>query len=115
MNARRFGRVDDLGHVLAGQVEDVGVVVLVEELLDLGREGALLGRELEVHGFPSCAGESDEASGPADHIIGRVRARLRPATLNTCAAARAGLTVPPRGPHPAHARRERLRCAATVR
>ena len=28
-------RVDDLRHVLAGQVEDVGVVVLVEELLDL--------------------------------------------------------------------------------
>ena len=47
-----LGRVDDLRHVLPGQVEDVGVVVLVEELLDLGREGLLLGRELEVHGDP---------------------------------------------------------------
>ena len=44
-----LGRVDDLGHVLAGHVEDVGVVVLVEEGFDLGQEGLLLGRELEVH------------------------------------------------------------------
>ena len=44
-----LGRVDDLRHVLPGEVEDVGVVVLVEELLDLGREGLLLGRELEIH------------------------------------------------------------------
>ena len=36
-------RVDDLRHVLAGEVEDVGVVVLVEEALDLVREGLLLG------------------------------------------------------------------------
>ena len=42
-------RVDDLGHVLPGQVEHVRVVVLVEELLDVGRKGALLGGELEVH------------------------------------------------------------------
>ena len=43
-------RVDDLRHVLPGEVEDLGIVVLVEELLDLRREGVLLGRELEVHG-----------------------------------------------------------------
>ncbi len=41
--------VDDLGHVLPGDVEDLGVVVLVEEPLDLVHEGELLGRELEVH------------------------------------------------------------------
>ncbi len=46
--------VDDLGHVLPGDVEDLGVVVLVEEPLDLGDEGELLGRELEVHAAASC-------------------------------------------------------------
>src|SRR5574338_1102420 len=57
-------RVDDLGHVLAADVGHVGRRVLVEERLDLGGEGALLGGELEVHGRPP--------SGPAgpreDHI-----------------------------------------------
>ena len=41
--------VDDLGHVLAGDVEDLGVVVGVEEGLDLFHELQLLGGELEVH------------------------------------------------------------------
>jgi len=45
-----LGRVDDLRHVLAGQIEDVGIVVFVEEADDLLFEGALLGREIEVHG-----------------------------------------------------------------
>ena len=45
-----LGRVDDLGHVLPGQVEDLGVVVGVEEGLDLLHEGQLLRRELELHG-----------------------------------------------------------------
>ena len=47
-----LGGVDDLRHVLAGQVEDVGVVVLVEEALDLLGEGLLLGGEVEVHRAP---------------------------------------------------------------
>ena len=50
MKARRFGRVDDLGHVLPGQVEHLGIVVGVEEGLDLLDERELLLRELEVHG-----------------------------------------------------------------
>ena len=45
-----LGRVDDLGHVLPGQVEDLGIVMGVEELLDLLGELELLGGELEVHG-----------------------------------------------------------------
>ena len=49
MNSRRFGRVDDLGHVLPRHVEHLGVVVLVEEPLDLVDEGELLGGEVEVH------------------------------------------------------------------
>ena len=68
MNAAALGRVDDLGHVLPGHVEDVGVVVLVEERLDLLGEGLLLGRELEVHG-PGGYRESDDPSetrGPVD-------------------------------------------------
>ena len=48
--------VDDLGHVLPGDVEDLGVVVVVEEALDLVDEGELLGRELEVHGRPPSSG-----------------------------------------------------------
>jgi len=36
-------RVDDLRHVLARDVEDVWIVVLVEEALDLRGEGQLLG------------------------------------------------------------------------
>ena len=44
-----LGRVDDLGHVLPGQVEDLGVVVGVEEGLDLLDERELLLGELEVH------------------------------------------------------------------
>jgi hypothetical protein len=43
-------RVDDLGHVLPRQIEDVGVVVVVEERVDVGAERALLGREVEIHG-----------------------------------------------------------------
>ena len=39
-----LGGVDDLGHVLPGQVEDVGVVVGIEEGLDLLDEGQLLRR-----------------------------------------------------------------------
>ena len=42
-------RVDDLRHVLAREIEDLGVVVRIEELLDFLGERALLGRELEVH------------------------------------------------------------------
>ena len=42
-------RVDDLGHVLAGDVEDVGIVVVVAERLDLGGEALLLLGELEIH------------------------------------------------------------------
>ena len=50
-----LGRVDDLRHVLAGHVEDVGVVVGVEELLHLGQERQFLRRELEIHdGAPGC-------------------------------------------------------------
>ena len=49
MNARRSRGVDDLRHVLAGRVEDLGVVVGVEELLDLGEKGPLLRGEIEVH------------------------------------------------------------------
>jgi len=37
------GRVDDLGHVLPGHVEDLGVVVVVEELLHVLDELELLG------------------------------------------------------------------------
>ena len=48
-----LGRVDDLRHVLAGQVEHVGIVVRVEVLDDLLFEGALFGREIEVHA-PDC-------------------------------------------------------------
>ena len=54
--------VDDLGHVLAGEVEDVRIVVLVEEALDLVGEGDLLWGEVEVHGAPGRASKSDEAS-----------------------------------------------------
>jgi hypothetical protein len=47
---RPSGRgVDDLGHVLPGDVEDLGVLVLVEEPLHLSHESELLGRELEIH------------------------------------------------------------------
>ena len=56
MNWRRIGRVDDLGHVLPGDVEDLRVVVGVEELLDLLDEFELLGGELEVHVGPPSAG-----------------------------------------------------------
>ena len=45
--------VDDLGHVLPGDVEDLGVVVVVEELLHVLDELELLGGELEVHGLAS--------------------------------------------------------------
>ena len=41
--------VDDLGHVLAGQVEDLGILVLVEERLDLVQERDLLRGEVEIH------------------------------------------------------------------
>src|SRR5439155_25172557 len=44
-----LGRVDDLRHVLPREIEDLGVVVLVEKALDLLGEGPLLGRELEIH------------------------------------------------------------------
>ena len=47
-------RVDDLGHVLPGEVEHVRVVVLVEEHLDLLGERLLLGGEVEVHGPYPC-------------------------------------------------------------
>ena len=62
-----LGRVDDLGHVLAGQVEDVGVVVLVEELLDLLGERALLGREIEVHA-PDCTRRAATAARPGNAV-----------------------------------------------
>src|SRR5205823_14006285 len=45
--------VDDLRHVLARQIEDVGIIVVVEEANDPGLERAQLGRELEVYG-PDC-------------------------------------------------------------
>src|SRR3954453_21501941 len=48
-----LGRVDDLGHVLAGDVEDVDVVVVVAEGDDLLGERLLLLGELEVHDYPS--------------------------------------------------------------
>ena len=57
-------RVDDLRHVLAADVRDVRRRVLVEELLDLGGERALLGVELEVHGAPPAAG----TGRPENHI-----------------------------------------------
>ena len=44
--------VHDLGHVLAGEVEHLGIVVGVEEFLDLLDEFELFGREFEVHGGP---------------------------------------------------------------
>ena len=47
-----LGRVDDLGHVLPGGVEYLGIVIGVEEGLDLGPEGLLLRSEVEVHGRP---------------------------------------------------------------
>ena len=50
MKRRRRGRVHDLSHVLPGQIEDLGIVVGIEELLDLFGEFELLGGELEVHG-----------------------------------------------------------------
>ena len=53
MNCRAERRVHDLGHVLAGDVEDLGIVVGVEELLDLLDEFELLRGELEVHGRAS--------------------------------------------------------------
>jgi hypothetical protein len=43
-------RVADLGHVLPGHVHDLGVVVVVEEALDLRQELLLFDGELEVHG-----------------------------------------------------------------
>src|SRR5580658_309204 len=43
-------RVNDLGHVFPGQVEDIGVVIGVEEGLDLFDERQLLIGELELHG-----------------------------------------------------------------
>ena len=42
-------RVDDLGHVLPRDVEHLGIVVGVEELLHLFGERALLRGEIEVH------------------------------------------------------------------
>ena len=56
--------VDDLGHVLPGEVEDLGVVVLVEETLDLLDEGKLLRGELEVHGPGPSGSASDTATPP---------------------------------------------------
>ncbi len=54
-----LGRVDDLGHVLPGHVEDLGVVVGVEEGLDLLHEGQLLRREFELHALPPRARRND--------------------------------------------------------
>ena len=45
--------VDDLRHVLAGDVEDLGIVIGVEELFDFLDEFELLGGELEIHGRAS--------------------------------------------------------------
>ena len=80
--------VDDLGHVLPGDVEDLGVVVLVEEALDLGHEGELLRRELEVHalpsGLPGSPGPADRPDWSSDRIgyhrrrAGCAGVRLRP-------------------------------------
>src|SRR5205823_8766697 len=60
-------RVDDLRHVLAGDVEDVGVVVLVEEALHLRSELELLRREVEVHAITPFAASSSSsaASSPS--------------------------------------------------
>ncbi|MGR7001402.1 hypothetical protein ACU686_30660 [Yinghuangia aomiensis] len=49
MKARRAG-VDDLGHVLPGDVEDLGILVLVEEALHFVGERALVGSQFKVHG-----------------------------------------------------------------
>jgi hypothetical protein len=45
--------VHDLGHVLASDVEHLGIVVGVEELFDLLDEFELFGSELEIHGRAS--------------------------------------------------------------
>ena len=55
--------VHDLGHVLAGDVEDLRIVVGVEELLDLLDELELFGGELEVHGRASVVGRGGCRSG----------------------------------------------------
>ena len=47
-----LGCVDNLGHVLPGEVEYLGIVVGVEEGFNLGPEGLLLRGEVEVHGRP---------------------------------------------------------------
>ena len=44
--------IDDLGHVLPSDVEDVGIVMSVEERLDLITERQLFGCELEIHSSP---------------------------------------------------------------
>ena len=51
-------RVDDLRHVLPGQVEDFGIVVGIEKALDLLHEGQLLRRELELHRCLHIAGDA---------------------------------------------------------
>ena len=58
-----LGGVDDLGHVLPGQVEDLGVVIGVEEALDLLHEGQLLRREFEVHRLPPGAPSGPDLTG----------------------------------------------------
>jgi hypothetical protein len=55
--------VDDLSHVLPGRVEDFGVVVGVEEGLDLLHEGQLLRCEFEVHSLPPDAGLVQNLTG----------------------------------------------------
>ena len=41
MNARRFGRVDELRHALAAWIHDLGIPVLADELAHLAAEGLL--------------------------------------------------------------------------
>ena len=139
MNARRFGRVDDLGHVLAGQVEDVGVVVARRGTRSTSsRERLLLGREVEVHAGRSSrnlttrqvSGVGAELPSVGDDAVGAravdrgvVEAELRRAAPRAVCSPTQGTRA--RGPRPsstaspgcrarAPARRRR-RCAASRR
>ena len=61
-------RVDDLRHVLAGEVEDVGIVVLVEELSTSSANARCSGENSKSMRAPGCRPASDAASDPAPII-----------------------------------------------
>ena len=46
-----LGGVDDLGHVLPGDVHDLRVMVLLQECVHFPQEGALFVAEFKVHGL----------------------------------------------------------------